>query len=534
MDSRIGPGRPRWSTVVTAVCLAAASSGGAACAGADRPPGTVVMASGADLESGNPLLTVHPLSRQVQRHALFVTLVRLDSALRPQPYYARRWRWSADRTRLTMVLTPTLRWHDGVPTTAHDAAFTLEAARDPALGSPRAAELAAVAAVAAPDDTTLQLRFVRPQAALPLVLAELPLVPRHRLDTVPRVRWRAHPFSTAPVGNGPFRFAGRTPGRLWRFERWGGFPPELGGPPRLRAFVVAVVDESATKFAGLVSGELDVAGVSPAMATLVARDPTLVLETPPALFSTVLAFNTTRAPFSDPRVRRALSMAVDRRRLVAAAVAGYGTPAVGPIPPGIPFAPVDTPHVDRSGARATLDSAGWRLPPGGTIRQRGGRPLEVTLLSVGSGDLAAEQLVQADLAAIGVAVRLRVRELGAFLAALRPPARDYDLAITGIPGTLALGHLGALFNSAQRGGALDYTGFHTPELDARLDAAAAAAPDAQGRAWHEVDTLLRRDMPVAWLYHARGVQGRSRRLAGVTMDLRGELATVARWERVQP
>lgn len=490
------------------------------------------MASGTDLESANPLVTVHPLSRQLQRHALFVTLVRLDDALRPVPYFARRWRWSDDRRTLTFTVARTLRWHDGPPTTARDAAFTLEAARDPALGSPRAADLAAVRAVAAPDDSTLEVRFTRPLATLPLVFAELPLVPRHRLDSVPRARWRGHPFSTAPVGNGPFRFAGRVPGRQWRFTRHDAFPRELGGPPRLRTLVIAVVDESATKLAGLVSGELDVAGVSPAMAVLVRRDPSLALETPPALFSTVLAFNTAREPFADPRVRQAFSLAIDRRRLVQAAVAGYGTPAAGAIPPGLPFSPADTPVVSRREAEALLDAAGWRRPPGGGTRHRAGRPLRLTLLTVGSGDLAVEQLVQADLAAVGADLRVRVLELGAFLAAVRPPARDFDVAVTGIPGTLALGHLGALFHSGQRGGALDYTGYHHPGLDARLTAAAAAPPESLATAWQAVEAHLRAAMPVAWLYHARGVQGRARRLAGVEMDLRGELATVTRWHRV--
>ncbi len=517
-------GRGHW-LAVAGVMLAAA------CGAPARPPGVVVMASGTDLESGNPLVTVHPLSRQLQRHALFVTVFRLDAQLQPVPYFARRWRWSPDRTTLTLTLSRALRWHDGTPTSAHDVAFTLDAARDPALGSPRAAELASLAAVRAPDDSTVHLRFHAPQVALPLVLAELPLVPRHLLDSVPRARWRTHPFSGAPVGNGPFRFAGRTPGRQWRFARWEDFPAELGGAPRLRELVIAVVDESATKFAGLVSGELDVAGVSPTMAALVRRDPALALETPPALFSTVLAFNTTRPPFDDARVRRALSLAVDRRRLVQAAVAGYGTPARGAVPPGLPFSPTDTPVVNRQGAAALLDAAGWRLVPGRAVRERAGRPLRVTLLTVGSGDLAVEQLVQADLAQLGVEVEVRVLELGAFLAALRPPARAYDLAVTGVPGTLALGHLPALFATAQQGGALDYTGFHTPALDQRLAIAAAAPAAQQGAAWAAVDALLQEAMPVAWLYHARGVQGRSRRLQGVTMDLRGELATVTRWHR---
>src|SRR5437867_4024637 len=91
-----------------------------ACGGSQRPDDVVVYASGSDLESANPLVTIHPLSRQVQRHALFVTLVRYDSTLTPQPYYATDWSWSADRRALRMNLQPDLRWHDGTPTTARD------------------------------------------------------------------------------------------------------------------------------------------------------------------------------------------------------------------------------------------------------------------------------------------------------------------------------------------------------------------------------------------------------------------------------
>ena len=510
-----------------------------ACSAPPRQPGTAVMASGTDLESANPLVTVHPLSRQVQRHALFVTLVRLDSALQPVPYFARRWVWDDTRRTVTFTLDSTLRWHDGTPTTAHDVAFTLRAAADSALGSPRRGDVAVIESVDVPDARTVRLAFRAPLASLPPVLAELPLVPQHLLDTVPTSRWRSHAFSTAPVGNGPFRFVSRTPGRQWRFARNEAFPAALGGPPQLRHLVVAVVDEAATKFAGLVSGELDVAGVSPTMARLVLQDPTLALVSPPALFSTVLAFNTTRAPFNDPRVRQAVSLAVQRPRIVNAAVAGFAVPAVSALPPGLPVSPAvpSATVLDAGMAKAMqqadslLDAAGYRRAANGGPRARNGKALRLTLLSVGSGDMAVEQLVQADLAARGIAVDIRVLELATFLSTVRSTDKTFDVAFTGIPGDIALGHLSALFDSAQRGGALDYTGFHAPALDDALARARQAAPAEARAAWARVDSLLQHHMPVAWLYHARGVQGRSRRLEHVEMDLRGELVSVARWTR---
>lgn len=507
---------------------------GLGCGAASRPAGTVVYASGADLQSANPLVTVHPLARQVQRYALFVTLARYDSALVPRPYYARAWHWSADRRALTLTLVPGLRWQDGAPTTAHDVAFTLNAARDPATGYPGYADLADLVDVAAPADTTAVLRFASPQPRFPAVLCELPIVPAHVLADIPHAALQHAAFNLAPVGNGPFRFVSRRAGQRWVFARNPGFPAVLGGPPRLRRFIVVVVDEPATKFAGLVSGELDVAGIAPTMASLVERDPSLRVLSYPVFVSYAVVFNVARPPFDDVRVRRALALAIDRERIVAAALAGYGTPAAGPIPPGHPDAAPDTAVFDTTRADSLLDAAGWRRGPDGD-RRRDGHALAFALLTVGSGDNAVEQLLQADFAAIGVRMSIRQREMASFLAEARARPKRFDALFTGIPGDPSLAYISAMYDSRLAGGALDYGDYHTPRLDSLLARTRTARTDAAVRdAWLAVQHELAVEMPAAWVYHARGVQGVSRRLHGVRMDLRGELVTVHDWNLAAP
>lgn len=512
------------------LCVLAMALLVAGCIAPERPADTVVMASGADLESGNPVVTIHSLTRQLQRYALFVTLFKFDSTLQPEAYFATQWEWDQRRQVLQLRLHPNLLWHDGAPTTAQDVQFTINAARDPAVGSPRAGDLSDVDSVHVVSDTIVAIHFRLPQTRVPNVLAELPLVPHHLLDTVPRASWRQSAFATAPIGNGPFRFVDRTAGRRWRFERNERFPIGMGGPPALHRIIVAVVDEAATKFAGLVSGELDVAGVSPVMAHLVRDDPALRLLTPPALFSNVLAFNTTRAPFNDARVRQAVSLSINRAQLVATAVAGFATPAGSAIPPGLPMSPIRDPEFDTERADALLTAAGW-LREGNAVRQKGGEPLQVELLTVGSGDMAVEQLIQADLKQRGIDVRIRVAEMATFLTTVRSASKAFDVVITGIPGDIGLGHLSALFATSQQGGALDYTGFHRQQVDVLLDEARTANSTSAGVAWVRVDSALMADMPIAWLYHARGVQGVSARLQHVVMDLRGELVSVTKWQR---
>ncbi len=499
-----------------------------ACAAPAPTRDVVVVASGADLESGNPLVTVHPLARQVQRYALFVTLARYDSMLDASPYFARSWDWSPDRRRLTLHLWPSLRWHDGVPTSAHDVAFTIDAARDARTGFLRRADLASVDAIQVLNDSTVTLNFAAPQPRFPLVLCELPIAPRHLLGAVPREQLRTHAFARTPVGNGPFRFVERRPREAWTFEAVPDFPQALGGPPRMNRLVIAVVDEATTKFAGLASGDLDVAGISPAMAGLVERDPSLQLVTYPVAFTTAMVLNSARPPFDDVRVRRAVAGALNRARLIDVALSGYAEPANSPIPNGHPAA--------STGKRAPvpvdslLDAAGWRRATPEGPRTRDGTTLRFTLRSVGSGDNAIEQLIQADLRGHGVTVDLQQVELGTFLRDARAEPKAFDAILTGIPGDVSLTHLAAMFDGAQHGGALDYAAFHRPRLDSLFARGRrATSPQEFASAWREVTQFLDAEMPVVWVYHSRGVQGLRRRLQGVQMDLRGELVSLTRW-----
>ncbi len=460
----------------------------AACGPASARRGdTVLYASGADLQSINPLLTVHPLAKQVQRYVLFTTLARYDSTLTPRPYLARRWEWSSGHRLLTLHLATPARWSDGVPTTARDVAWTLTAARDPATGYPRLSDLAALRQVEAPDDSTVLLRFAPAPSTFPDVLTDLAILPAHLLDTVPHARLREAAWNRHPVGNGPFRFVSHEPNRRWVFARNPEFPAELGGPPRLERLVVAIVDDPTTKLAALTAGELDFAGINPAHASFVRRDPRLQVVSYPLLLTYGLVFNTRRPPFSDPVVRRAIALALDRREIVQGYLYGFGTTAYGPVVPNLPgyLPPPVTP--------ASPDSARILL---------GGRQIAFELLTVGSGEAALEQMIQAQLARAGFRVSIRQLELSAYLDRVNPRTHDFTAAVMGITGDPDMGELRRT---------ADLAGIPV-----------SPAPAVAQRQFAELD-------PVAWLYHARGVQGMNRRVHGVEMDLRGEMPTVARW-----
>ena len=203
------------------------------------------------------------------------------------------------------------------------------------------------------------------------------------------------------------------------------------------------------------------------------------------------------------------------------------------MPPDNPLA-LATNVPDARALDSLLDAAGWSRAADGR-RSKSGKPLAFTLLTVGSGDNAVEQLLQADMRAHGIAMEIRQLEFGAFLAEARANLKRFDAIFTGIPGDLSLSYLAAMFDSKLAGGALDYAGFHTRELDAAFQRVSAARThDDLVNAWHDVQRLLGDAAPVAWVYHSRGVQGVTARLSGVRMDLRGEMPTIANWRLDEP
>jgi len=342
--------------------------------------------------------------------------------------------------------------------------------------------------VDAPNDSTVIVRYGEDQApGVPDVLTDLAILPAHLLDTVPPGLLRQAAWNQRPVGNGPFRFVRHDPNRRWVFAANRDFPAGLGGPPALERLIIVVVDEPTTKLAALIAGELDFAGIQPAHAAFVDGDPGFRVLEFPVLLTYAIVFNTRRPPFDDRAVRQAVTLALDRQEIIDGYLFGFGRIADGPVPPEAPgyvAAPAIRPNADS--ARALL----------------AGRRVAFELLTVGSGEAALEQMLQARLARVGFEVTIRQLELSAFLDRVYGPRRAFEAAVMGIPGDLALGQLGILAQLA---------GMRLPR-----------DPGPAQRAVAQV-------VPAAFLYHARGVVAMNRRVRGVRMDVRGDLPTVARW-----
>lgn len=515
--------------------LAACGRDAAPARGADEAgDGTVVAAWNADFQAFNPLVNTDQNTKEAIEFLLFTPLVRYDSAYRVEPYLAEG--WTLEPGGVTFRLRRDVRWHDGLPVTAHDVAFTFERAKDPATASPLAsAYLADVASVQVVDSYTVRFAFARPHAQALEDFAWAP-APRHLLDTVPPERMRQSDFSRQPIGSGPFRLVEWRPHLYTVFERNPDFPETLGGPARAPRLVIRVVEESTTRLTELRNGSLHLnLALWPSEARQIERDRDLHVVQYPSRNFYYIGWNTRHPLFREAAVRRALTLAIDRSQIIQALLDGRADPAVGPIPPWHPLfdAAIEPLPYDRDGARTLLDEAGVRDRDGDGVREtRDGQPFRFTLMANVENPIRSDiaQVVQANLRDVGVDVEVRIFEWQTQLA--RHRARDFEAVVS----SWVLDNFRVdpypLFHSAEaaKPGSYNRSGYASPDVDHWIETGQATLdPDSAVRVWSALTRVLQQEQPFTFLLWVRGLAGVSERVQGVRMDARGQLVTAAEW-----
>jgi peptide/nickel transport system substrate-binding protein len=495
--------------------------------------GTAIVAFNAEMQSFNPLVNTDQNTNEVNYYMLFTPLVQYDTAFEPRPYLAER--WELEPERVTFFLNRDVRWHDGRPLTAYDVAFTFERAKDPRTASPlSSAYLQLVESAQVIDSFTIRFEFTRPHAR-PLDGFWWPPVPEHLLAGVPPTGMMRAEFNRRPVGSGPFKFARWKPGESVTLERNPGFPESLGGPPELERVIIRFVGEPATLLSETLTGRIDVNGsLYPHQAEQVERGAGVRLVRYPSREYYYIGWNTRSPLLGDPRVRRALTMAIDRQGLIDALLYGYGQLATGTIAPWHPmYTAIDPLRHDPGRAAELLAEAGWTDRDADGVRERAdGTPLRFTLMTNYENPVRVDiaQVAQSQLTGVGVAVEVKTLEWQTLLA--RHRARDFEAVVQSWVLDNFRVDPAALFHSSQaeRPGSYNRSGLEDERVDSLMEAAAGATDAAEARRlWAEFSLALQDAQPFTFLMWLDELAAVSDRIEGVEMDARGTLVTVADW-----
>jgi peptide/nickel transport system substrate-binding protein len=375
---------------------------------------------------------------------MFDALVTRTTAEDFVPGLAQSWR-QADALTWEFTLRPGVRFHDGTPFTAEHVVASIERAGRSAGPSPYALYVRDIAAVEVAAPGLLRIRTREP---FPLLIPYLNRV--HIVgDAGPPEPDRGS--AAPPPGTGPFRYVAFRPGERLELRRHDGY---WGEAPAWERVSFRVVPNASARDAALLAGDLDVIA-DPGSTTreMLAANPRIALHRAPGNTIVYLGFDqaseaaprgvrgTAANPFRDPRVREALSIAIDRQAITDRVLRGGGVPAEQPLPPGRfgrpDDIPRDMPNPER--ARALLAEAGFAA----------GFEATLALPSDRFGDAAAVgQAVAQMLARIGVRVALEAMpfnvwrsragrgEHAIFLNAYGNPHGDASApirALTGLP-----------------------------------------------------------------------------------------------------
>jgi peptide/nickel transport system substrate-binding protein len=291
------------------------------------------LSQGFSIHETSTISTVWPAMPCLNNLVLFDPLKKTESADTIIGELAEKWSWQDNYRNLVFFLRKGVKWHDGQPFTAKDVKFTFDMLREapdaPAKLriNPRKDWYANLEAVETPDPHTAVFRLKRPQPSLLLMLASgyTPIYAAH----VPPAEYRTH-----CVGTGPFKLKEWRKGEYVEYVK----NPDyfVKGRPYLDGLKYFVILERGTRQAAMQAGKLDVS--FPGETTKTAAEqlkkavPQLVITPFSQNVSDNIIMNSKKPPFDNPKMRLAVSHAIDRRALIQAVHQGGGVVGAGLAP----------------------------------------------------------------------------------------------------------------------------------------------------------------------------------------------------------
>jgi len=298
---------------------------------AQKPGGSITVGLELDIPGFDPLkVGVYDTAALTASSALFDTLTTLDANGKPQPKLALSWSHSEDFKTWTFKLRPGVKFHDGTPFNAEAYKANFDRQKDPANKCRCAFYIAAVKDVQAPDELTLVFNLNDPSVNFPAIT--ISYANQNGAVHSPAA-WKAKgdDYNRNPVGTGPYVLKSWTAGDRIILEKNRDYWDK--DKVYFDRITLKPLPDAQSRFASLQSGEADIIWDDEADADSIQRaekDPKLKVHTYAGSGAVVAAFNTKVAPLDDVRVRQALVMALDRKKMSQALTNGLARPASNP------------------------------------------------------------------------------------------------------------------------------------------------------------------------------------------------------------
>ena len=509
-----------------------------------RDHGTIVIVMGAEPNTPIPTLAGFKQNQDVA-DLLFLRLAHpgraLNTAVEKEfvPELARSWQ-RRDPLTLVFELDPRAHWHDGHPVTARDVVWSIDRARDSTVNAQYALLLRQIASVTAEGDRRVVFRFRRayPEQLYDATWHVQPL-PAHLVDTVPRTGLAGSAFVRQPIGNGPYRFGRRDPGRQLELVADTGF---FLGRPRLERVVFLVVREAEAQLNLVLDGTADALEAITPVSNIprITANPALRIATVPSFSVGYLLFNLRAAGdrskphpiLADPDVRRAIAMAIDRERIVRATFGPYAATAEAPLGQGH-WLRREAPHgarYDPAAARGLLERKGWVDRDSDGYRERAGVPLLLRLSLPGTSAVRVTLAAQIQEMLRQVGIRLELVRLEGPVWFERRNRGEFDIDFSSATLDPTPSGMVQSWSCAGLSGA-NVGQYCNPVFDSLLTTAIALG-EVTAR-WQAALRVLQTDAPAVFLYSPLNAVAVHTRYRDVTLRPESLWADLWRWS-VEP
>lgn len=470
---------------------------------------------------------------------IFESLLEYEGpALTPRPGLAQSWSVDAAQRVYTFKLRPGVKWHDGAPFTSADVKFSIEKIVAP-LHSRGKVYFGNLALIETPDPLTVVFKLTEP---VPYFLkafqpAESPMFPKHladKLNADDPSKIRSSPFMQNPVGTGPFKLKEWKKGSHIALERFPDYWKK--GRPYLDQIVMKAIPDGAARSIAMESGEVDLAPMSALPQADIRRLGALPqLEVSdkgaeglgPLLW---LELNLRDKYLADKRVRQAMSMALDRKKIVDIIWFGQGKPASGPIVSSNPFynKALNPLGYDLRAANRLLDEAGYKR---GANNMR--FKLQQNVLPYGESWVRLSEYIRQELGKIGVEVETQSLDMGGWLKKIYT---DWDYGLTSNfvhnHSDPTIGTQRSFVSSSIVKGATftNSMNYRNPRID-ELYAQALTETDAAKRhkMFDQIQVILQDDLPVIFLVELAYTNVWNRRVHGL---IGNGISILSNWDGV--
>jgi peptide/nickel transport system substrate-binding protein len=466
--------------------------------------GTFIVALSADPATLNPMLS-QALPTFLTGNQIYDTLVKYNEKFEPIPWLAKSWKVSPDGKTYEFELNTNIKWHDGTPFTNEDIVFTFQE-MGPKYSNTYSLVMKNLVSIDSALADRIVLNFSRPVGTLLSYLGDpnFNILPKHIFSGSDPT---TNPANSAPVGTGPFMFKEWKRGDHLTLVKnpnyW------QSGLPHFDTLVFRRVPNATAAVSALEQGgvQLFMSDIPPVNAQRLKGSKSVTTLAPSVLARTLNLWPNLRSkPLSDIKVRQAISLAVDRPRMVTSIGFNQTVTARGPIGSGSPYFDNSLPELkkDVAKANALLDDAGYPKNDGRRFS------LNLRVVSSQAQFVSTAQIVKENLADIGVNVDIIAAEQTTTLDAIFK-RWEFDLAVYSMPlgpepalqlpawlGTVGINH--AYFSNAE-----GYSNTMIDDLTAQAQQTVDAT--ARGTIYNKIQLQIMVDLPLIPLWEPVFISG---------------------------